>query len=110
MIIKNLYLATYSSLSDLCNIRNVILHNSKNHYNFNKYCDEASINEFIHFFEDYLDEKLYNNYLFIYETSSKKLKELDIDKKKKTINFIKKYLKSDYEYKKDFNYLFNEII
>lgn len=72
--ITNLYKVNYENLSDLCNIREVIFHNSVKHYNFNKHFIEVSKYEF---------EDLYNNYelsnkkyLLVYRTKSNKLFEI----------------------------------
>lgn len=60
--IEKLYKVNYENLSDLCNIRDVIFHNSVNHYTFNRKFEEV---------DKYTFEDLYN----IFRTKSNKLFE-----------------------------------
>lgn len=71
--IEKLYKVNYENLSDLCNIRDVIFHNSVNHYTFNRKFEEV---------DKYTFEDLYNNfelnnkkYLLVFRTKSNKLFE-----------------------------------
>lgn len=98
MTVKNYYYASYNSLSDLCNIRERIFHNNKNHYNFSKYFSRISAEEFRKMYDAREDEEQYNfNYILVFETASK-LKELVVDnltaeEKAKNEKFLEKYCK-----------------
>lgn len=88
MTIKNYYKVDYSSLSDLCNIRDAISWNDSKNYNFERHASEVSRAEFI---ASILREE---EYLFVVETATNKLKELSIDDeedKAATMQFLKKH-------------------
>lgn len=88
MTIKNYYKVSYSNLSDLCNIREAIRFNDSKHYNFRRHASEVTRAEFI---ASILREE---DYIFVVETATNKLKELSInddENKAATIKFLKKH-------------------
>lgn len=110
MTIKNYYKVDYSSLSDLCNIRDAISWNNSKHYNFERHASEVSREEFI---ASILREE---DYIFVIETKSNKLKELSIndeEDKAATMQFLKKhcYYKEEEDNKifeqEKFNFLYD---
>lgn len=88
MTIKNYYKVSYSNLSDLCNIREAIRFDDSEHYNFTRHASEVSREEFI---ASILREE---DYIFVVETATNKLKELSInddEDKASTMKFLKKH-------------------
>lgn len=87
MTIKNYYKVSYSNLSDLCNIREAIRFDDSEHYNFTRHASEVSREEFI---ASILREE---DYIFVVETATNKLKELSIsnENKKATYKFLEKH-------------------